>query len=302
LVQTKRDIQTLLYGAGIRPKRRFGQHFLIDGNLMRRLVDIADIRPADLVLEVGAGTGGLTDLLIARAAAVVAVEIDARLFGLLSERFSDVAALTLVRGDALDTKHRIGTAVLEAIQAGRERAPGDLLLVANLPYDIATPLLVNLVTSDLHVRRLCFTVQREVGDRMEAAPGTKAYGPLSVILQTLCRTERVARVPAEAFWPRPAVESSLYRLEAREDPPVRRAALARFVRLVRAAFRHRRKTLRFNLDHAFGESACDAAARLVDLSRRPETVAPAEWAQLLRTMPATVGTPDPPGAPSGPGE
>ncbi len=302
MVQTKREIEALLTAAGIRPKRRFGQHFLIDGNLMRRLVEVADIHPADLVLEVGAGTGGLTDLLVERAGAVVAVEIDHHLFALLSERFEQVASLTLVRGDALDTKHRIATALLEAIRFGRQRASGELLLVANLPYDIATPLLVNLLLSDLNVKRLCFTVQREVGERMEGRPGTKAYGPLSILLQTLCRIQRITRVPAEAFWPRPAVESSLYRLDVLEDSGLAGEALAAFVALVQAGFRHRRKTLRFNLDHAFGQAVCDQAGSVLDLSVRAETVAPAQWVELARVARATDSAAAWPDAPSGPFE
>ncbi len=291
----------MLKAAGIRPKRRFGQHFLIDGNLMRRLVDVADIRPADLVLEVGAGTGGLTDLLVERAGAVVAVEIDRRLSALLAERFASTASLILVRGDALDTKHRIATAVLEAVQSGRKHAPGSLLLAANLPYDIATPVLMNLVVSELNVRRMCFTVQREVGERMEAVPRTKAYGPLSIILQTLCRIERIARVPAEAFWPRPAVESSLYRLDAVEPSARDDRTLEALVRLVRAGFRHRRKTLRYNLAHEFGQEVCDRAAGVVDLSVRAETIAPADWMELARAMKTAMGsTPSGPDTPSGP--
>ncbi|MBN1511958.1 MAG: ribosomal RNA small subunit methyltransferase A [Phycisphaerae bacterium] len=301
-MQTKREIEALLTAAGIHPKRRFGQHFLIDGNLMRRLVEVADIHPADLVLEVGAGTGGLTDLLVERAGAVVAVEIDHHLFALLSERFAQSASLTLVRGDALDSKHRIATAVREAIRSGRQQASGELLLVANLPYDIATPLLVNLILSDLNVKRLCFTVQREVGERMEGRPGTKAYGPLSILLQTLCRIERIARVPAEAFWPRPAVESSLYRLDVIEDPPVTGESLASFASLVQAGFRHRRKTLRFNLDHAFGQAVCDQAGRVLDLSVRAEMVAPAQWVELACVTRATDSAAASPDAPSGPSE
>ena len=281
-VQTKRHIEAVLLAAGVHPNRRFGQHFLIDGNLMRRLADSADVAPDDVVLEVGPGTGGLTDLLLPRAARVIAVEIDHTLHDILTDRYADQPRLTLLRADALENKNHLNPALLDAC----ERSAGRLLLVANLPYDIATPLLMNLLLAPVNVRRLCFTVQREVGERLDARPQTKAYGPLSIILQTVCRAERIARVPATAFWPRPAVESNMYRLDVVPHPFERPGELAAFAALVRGAFLHRRKTLRHFLSEQFAGNACDALPDLIDPASRPEAVTPAQWAKLAAVLAA----------------
>jgi 16S rRNA (adenine1518-N6/adenine1519-N6)-dimethyltransferase len=283
-VQTKTEIEATLRAAGLRPRRRLGQHFLIDGNLMRRLADAADIQPHDVVLEVGAGTGGLTDLLVARAGVVVAVEIDPALFAVLAARFPAAPSLTLVRSDVLARKHAIAPAVTGVLSAIRVRARAQMLLVANLPYDVATPLLVNLLFEPRRFTRFCFTVQREVGQRMEAAPGGRDYGPLAVLLQLTCRIDRLARVPASAFWPRPAVESGMYRLDRVSGPFDSADDLARFAELVRGAFRHRRKTLRYNLARCRGEDVADRVADVVDPSCRPEAVSPQEWVELAARL------------------
>jgi 16S rRNA (adenine1518-N6/adenine1519-N6)-dimethyltransferase len=283
-VQTKSEIEAALRSAGLRPKRRLGQHFLIDGNLMRRLADAAEIQRHDVVLEVGAGTGGLTDLLVARAGVVVAVEIDPDLYAVLAARLAGAVNLTLIRGDVLNRKHVVAPAVMGVLSASRLCAKGELLLVANLPYDVATPLLANLLLEPLPFARFCFTVQREVGLRIEAAPGGKDYGPLAVLLQLTCRIERVARVPASAFWPRPAVESSMYRLDRVPGPLESADDRARFADLVRGAFRHRRKTLRYNLARCCGEDVADRVADVVDPSCRPEAVSPQEWVELAARL------------------
>jgi 16S rRNA (adenine1518-N6/adenine1519-N6)-dimethyltransferase len=290
-VQTKTEIQAVLMKHGLRPKRRFGQHFLIDGNLMRRLVDSAEIRAGDLVLEVGPGTGGLTDLLVTRAGAVVAVEIDRALAAIMADRFADVDRLVLVQADALDTKNRLAPIVLKTLRDAACQATGRLMLVANLPYDVATPLLVNLLLARPDLARMCFTVQREVGERIDASPGTKAYGPLAVILQTACTVALTTRVPATAFWPRPAVESSMYRLDVRDTPFDDAEGFARFVALVRGSFLHRRKTLRYNLSQTVGDTGCEQAASVVDLGDRPETVAPDVWVQIAKATAASIRPP-----------
>ena len=276
----------MLAAAGVRPKRRLGQHFLIDGNLMRRLVDSADIHATDLVLEVGAGTGSLTGLLTERAGTVVAVELDRTLHDIAAHRLAEAANLTLLLCDVLDSKSRIARTVVDTLTTHCRQSDGQLLLVANLPYDVATPLLMNLLLSPVGVRRLCFTVQREVGERLEAAPGSKAYGPLAIILQTVCSVKRTARVPATAFWPTPRVESSMYRLDVVEHPFADRGQLLSFATLVRAAFCHRRKTLRHNLTRHVGPTACGAAAAIVDLGCRPETVTPNQWVEINRAVSA----------------
>ena len=286
-VQTKTEIRATLESLGIRPQKRFGQHFLIDGNLMRRLVESAEIGPGDVVLEVGCGTGGLTDLLVEAAGRVVGVEIDRTLADFLRQRFADRPGFRLVEGDVLHSKNRMASEVVATMTEGAAAAGGRTLLVANLPYNVATPLLMNLLHELPVMTRFCFTVQSDVADRIEAAPRSKAYGPLSVTLQTLTSIRRIARIPPSAFWPAPQVESAMLRLDTRENPFTTPEAVAGFIRFVREAFHHRRKTLKFNLARILNEQALTTAATLIDLTRRPEDLSVQEWAELvLRTTPS----------------
>ncbi len=281
-VQTKRQIAALLEQAGIRPQRRFGQHFLVDGNLMRRLVDCAELQPGDVVLEVGPGTGGLTELLLPRVGRVVAVEIAPALRALLAERLGPAGNLTLIGGDVLASKHRLCPEVVQALAEQAPAGGGSRKLVANLPYQVATPVVMNLLIDHPQVQQLCFTVQAELGERMLADPGGKTYGPLSIIVQSLCQVETVARVPASAFWPRPKVESLMLRLDVKECPFAERAEVAAFAALVRATFDHRRKRLRSALEYAVGPATVARLADRIDLSRRPESLSVEEWHGLFR--------------------
>ncbi len=284
-VQTKREIEALLARAGLSPKHRFGQHFLIDGNLMRALVRSAEISKADTVLEVGAGTGGLTDLLAADAGRVVAVELDRDLFPLLEERFAGAEHVTLIHGDILESKHRLRSDVAQ-ILGEQERGGGAVKLVANLPYQVATPLVMNLLTDFPAVRRLCFTVQAEVGERFVAQPGGKSYGPLAVVSQLVGRLETLARIGPPSFWPRPAVDSVMVRLERLAPSALEGEALRRFADLVRRVFEHRRKTLRAALGYVVAGSTCERICATLDGRRRAETVAVAEWLELFRSIEA----------------
>ena len=280
-VQTKREIEALLDKAGLRPRKRFGQHFLIDGNLMRRLVESAEIEAGDVILEVGPGTGGLTDLLVDVARHVICVEIDRDLFALLSERFLDQSNIELICSDVLDGKHHLNPHVAEAIQKPG-RSP--LKLVANLPYDIATPLLMNLVLDYPAVNRFCFTVQAEVGERIAAPAGSKVYGPLSIVAQNLCIVEHVARLGPGAFWPRPKVDSVMLRLDRRAAPPIPSEHAKRFAAFVHGVFEHRRKTLRAALAYVVAENDRDRICAVVNSKLRPEQIEPSQWAGLYRTI------------------
>jgi len=281
-VQTKREIEQTLAAAGLRPRKRFGQHFLIDGNLMRRLVESAEVSPDDLILDVGPGTGGLTDLLVRRAGHVLAVEIDRNLVGILTDRFRDAGNVTLIQGDILHTKHLIMPEVADEIRKYSAPREGCVKLVANLPYQSATPLVMNLLVDFPQVRRLCFTVQAEVGERIMAGPNCKAYGPLSIISQTLCTIETVARIGPQAFWPRPQVDSVMLRMIVQRSPFAEHDEVARFAALVRGTFEHRRKTLRSALAYVLDESALDRVCVAYDATRRPEQVPVDEWLAIFR--------------------
>ncbi|MHC4235389.1 MAG: 16S rRNA (adenine(1518)-N(6)/adenine(1519)-N(6))-dimethyltransferase RsmA, partial [Planctomycetota bacterium] len=268
-VQTKTEIREILDSLGVGPQKRLGQHFLIDGNLMRRLAAAAEIGSGDAVLEVGAGTGGLTDLLAATAGRVLAVELDRALARFLRKRFSDRPDVRIIATDVLANKNRIAPQVADALSELSNMTSGRLALVANLPYNVATPLVANLLQELPAVTRMCFTVQRDVAERIQAAPRSKAYGPLSIALQAVARIRRIARVPASAFWPAPKVDSTMLRLDVEPRPPLDDAELlGRFIRFVRRAFFHRRKTLKFNLSRCLSEAALAKAADLFNLTRR----------------------------------
>ena len=200
-MQTLGEIKSLLHERGLRPRHRFGQNFLHDQNQLRRLVDAAGVATGDVVLEVGPGTGTLTEALLERGATVIAVEIDRDLADLVQARVGE--HITLVRGDCLAKGRRLADAVVEAI-GGRP-----FRLVANLPYQVASPLMAELLMHHAACVGQCVTIQREVADRLVAEVGTKGWGPLSIIVQDLATVERIAVLPASCFWPAPKVVSAM---------------------------------------------------------------------------------------------
>jgi len=237
-LQTKQQIQSLLAQAGLSPRHRFGQNFMIDQNLLRLVADAGNPGPGDTVIEVGPGTGTLTEELLSRGARVVAVEIDRDLAGLLRERFRDEPRFRLIEGDALDSKHSLNNELLAAINADSKPPK----LIANLPYNIASPLIIEMLLAGVEV--LAFTVQKEVAERLRAKEGSDAYGALSVMVQLLAKVEILRTLPPTAFWPAPKIDSSLVRL-ARQDQLGPRAR--KFSLFLQKLFSSRRKTLRKSL-------------------------------------------------------
>ena len=279
-VQTKTEIKALLGRFGVRPRKRLGQHFLIDGNLMRRLAASAELRGDDTVLEIGAGTGGLTDLLVARAKRVIAVEIDSAMQRILRERFAGESRFELIAGDALANRNRLADELLAALQALGPADRRHLKLVANLPYGVASPVLVNLLLCDTPPVLYSFTVQKEVADRFMASPRTKDYGPLSILFQALCDIRHLAAVPPSGFWPQPQVASTMLRIAPSARPLYEGGAPARFMERARAGFASRRKTLRFNLRKQLGPELTTELEQHLDLDRRAEELSVAEWVSL----------------------
>ena len=206
--QTKTDIMTMLRAEGFRPNRRRGQNFLVDGNLMRLVVESAELTPRDLAFEVGTGTASLTRMLSAAAGEVVTVEVDPMLQSVGERVLADCANVTRIEGDALEGKHHVSAAAMDALRSGAARGLR-LKLVANLPYSIATPLLMNLLWSDVEFERMVFTVQREMAERIAAVPGDDAYGWVSVIVALAGSARIVRRFPPTVFWPKPTIDSSL---------------------------------------------------------------------------------------------
>jgi len=295
-VQTLSQIRELLDGAGLAPRRRFGQSFLIDKNLMAKLLDLADLAGGETVLEVGPGTGSLTEELLARAARVVAVEIDRGLGELLSRRLGSREGCVLIRGDVLAGKHALSAAVRSAV--GRRCA-----LVANLPYNIATPLIAECLLESWRAlrgsapeqacrfERLTFTVQKEVADRMTAGAGGAGYGAISVLVSLLSQTRSGPHLPASAFWPQPKVAGRMVRIDFDNAAAGRISDVEVLSDVVSLAFSHRRKQMgsitRTKRGRFAGEALFDGLkAAGIDPRVRPEQVPPRKFAMLANALTA----------------
>jgi 16S rRNA (adenine1518-N6/adenine1519-N6)-dimethyltransferase len=289
-VPTKTEIRESLAEVGLHPDTTRGQHFLVDGNLMRLLVAEADLGPADTVLEVGAGVGNLTGLLAAEAGRVVAVEVDPEVAEVARGRLATAENVDLLAADALADKHHVNREVTAAIERAREALGGPWKLVANLPYQVATPLVVDLVVEPDPPERLVFTVQEEVADRLAAAPATRAYGPVGVLVQALAEVEVLRRLPPDVFWPRPAVRSAMVRVRPSAARRAQVADLAALRRTVTALFAHRRKRAARSLALAepSGGDAQAWAARLeacgMEPSARAEVYSVEEIVRLANAM------------------
>jgi 16S rRNA (adenine1518-N6/adenine1519-N6)-dimethyltransferase len=229
-VQTLGQIRELLESRGLSPRKSLGQNFLIDQNLIRKLVDEAEVGAGELVLEVGPGTGTLTEELLLRGCRVVACELDRGLAELLRERLGNPqeslgappqARFQLVEGDVLQSKRALSAEVVRALRAGGEShqaAPQAFKLVANLPYGAGTPVMLALLVDHPECRGMYVTIQREVADRLLARPRTKDYGPLAVVAQALAEVNRIAVLGPECFWPRPEVTSAMVSVLRKAGP------------------------------------------------------------------------------------
>jgi 16S rRNA (adenine1518-N6/adenine1519-N6)-dimethyltransferase len=264
------DIAKLLSAHGLRPRRALGQNFVADANTVRRIARLSGAGPGTRVLEIGAGLGSLTLALAETRARVVAVEADHHLVGVLRTVVEGTGA-EVVEGDAL-------TLDLAGLLATRSAGPWNL--VANLPYNVATPLVLRVLVVVPAVAHLLVMVQREVGERMAAAPGGGAYGAVSVRVAYFARAELVGRVPASVFVPRPRVESVLVRLDRLPRPAVdpELVSYERLDAVVRAGFAQRRKMLRRSLAGVVGPEAFERAGVRPDA--RAEELGVAEWGRL----------------------
>lgn len=250
--QTRSYLMKRFETLGIRPRQKLGQNFLIDLNLLRLLHESAELEPCDVVLEVGTGTGSLTHAMADQAAAVVTVEIDPVVQEMARQELAGKRNVHFVLTDILRNKNALKEEVLDLIRQELAVDPNRRFkLCANLPYSIATPLLSNLLLSDIPPYSMTVTIQKEVADRMTARPGHKDYGALSVWMQAMCDTRIVRVMPPSVFWPRPKVDSAIvqvvYNAKKRNTIP----DLKFFHGFVRDMFLHRRKFLRSVLCSAF---------------------------------------------------
>jgi 16S rRNA (adenine1518-N6/adenine1519-N6)-dimethyltransferase len=239
------------------------------------VADAGEIEREDLVIEVGPGTGTLTEELIATGADVLAVEIDKALAELLRARFGSAGNFSLIFGDALEGKHELNGELAAAIRDAKGSGK-TIRLVANLPYNIASPLIIELLIAGVDL--LAFTVQKEVADRLRAGPGSKEYGTLSIMVQLLADVEVMRTLPPQAFWPMPKISSALVRLR-REDRLGERAG--EFGKFVRQIFSARRKTV----TNAMSLAGMDAGELLkglgIDPRSRPEQLKPEDYFRLF---------------------
>jgi 16S rRNA (adenine1518-N6/adenine1519-N6)-dimethyltransferase len=257
---------------GPSPRKALGQHFLIDPNIVRKILAAADVRPDETVLEIGPGLGALTRPLCEAATRVIAVEIDDRLVAHLHQTLHDCPNLDLRRGDALNVRW--------------DDLPDRTVLVANLPYYVSSPLLFAALEGHRHWRRMVLMIQREVAQRLIAAPGTRDYGILSVLTRYRAEANLAFHVSPNCFRPRPDVGSTVVTFMSRERPAAEVVDEALFIRVVRAAFAHRRKTLLNSLrDEGFAQDIVAALRETgIDPSRRAETLALEEFARLANAV------------------
>lgn len=270
-VLTPTDVRALLSEHGLRPSRALGQNFLADPNTARRIARIAEVGRGDRVLEIGPGLGSLTLALAETGADVLALELDRHLVGVLEGVVAGEPGVSVEAGDALtfDFGSRLGGQGWHC--------------VSNLPYNVATPVLLRLLTDAPQLERFVVMVQREVGERLAAAPGSKVYGAPSVRVAYHATARLCGSVPASVFVPRPKVESVLVCLDRRPAPPVDVSSPALMFELVHAGFAQRRKMLRRSLRPVLGDRA-DAVllSAGVDPSRRAEAIDLDGWAAIAQ--------------------
>lgn len=253
------------------PKKRFGQHFLHDHNIVQRIIDAFDPQPGETLVEIGPGPGALTRPLLERCTALHVVELDRDLAARLRTDFP-LEQLVVHEADALNFDF------CSLVPAG-----GTLRIIGNLPYNISTPLLFHLLEQRHCISDMLFMLQKEVVDRMAALPGGKDYGRLSVMLQWQLRVDKLFDVHPGAFTPPPKVNSSVVRLVPHATPPIQVRSAVVFTQVVRAAFAQRRKTLRNNLKGLISAEILESLG--IDPQRRAETLTLSEFAVLANTLP-----------------
>lgn len=266
-------LTAILQRHGIGLSKSLGQHFLIDKNHLEKIVSAAAIQPEDTVLEIGPGAGVMTRLLAARAAQVYTIELDRRMISVLDETLADIENVNVVHGDALTVNWNIAF-----------RASGNTRLVANIPYQITSPLLIRILESEPAFIQATVLVQKEVAERVVAPAGSKIYGALSCVAQFICDCHISSVVPRGVFYPPPKVDSAVLNLTPHhrfED-----ITLSEFTRVTRAAFNQRRKTLRNSLSAGLGWTddllygILDNTSVLPDM--RPEQVTVAQFCEIVR--------------------
>jgi 16S rRNA (adenine1518-N6/adenine1519-N6)-dimethyltransferase len=258
-------------------RKSLGQHFLNDRRILERIADALELTGTETVIEIGSGRGGLTDVLAPRAGRLIAIELDRKLAALLRERFASAASVTVVEADVLE------------VNLG-ELAAGPFRLVGNVPYYITTPILFHALERP-RPERAVYLVQREVAERIVAAPGSKEYGALSINVQSVAIPRVLFRVAPGSFQPPPKVESAVVRIEPRPDPAIAADEERDFRRFVQDVFGMRRKQLQRILRSVWNAPAPDVERAItalgIDPTARPETLTPEQFAAVFRSTPSS---------------
>ena len=280
-------MEAVLKRHGVWLKKKYGQNFLSDPDILRRIVEAAGVSKEDFVLEIGPGMGSLTRELSKAAGGVLAVEIDEKLMPVLEEQLADCFRVELICGDIMKLS------ISDLVESRAEGRP--VKVVANLPYYITTPILMKVLEEDRNWSSLTVMVQREVAERMTAGPGTKTYGALSIAVAYYARPHVDFYLPPEAFFPPPKVESAVITLERRTEPPVTVADEALLFSLIRASFNQRRKTLVNGLAHGAGlplskEEIAEAVEEVgLPKTVRGEALSLAQFAEVAEVIGGRLG-------------
>ena len=276
------QLMDLLRGHNFSPRKRFGQNFLVDRNVLNKILDALEVREGDPVLEIGPGAGTLTVELARRGARMIAVEVDRDLIAILADVLPDSPNVSVVNADILS----LNLPQFLADQFGDAKVK----VVGNLPYYITSPIITELLVARSQIERMVLMVQKEVAQRIKASPGTKDYGSMSVFVQYYSEVELIGHASKNVFLPPPEVSSSIIRLTPRSRPPVDVPSDELFFDVVHCAFGQRRKTLLNSLSdcQALGVSKEEVSRILhaadIDPSRRAETLSLEEFARIARAI------------------
>ncbi len=299
----RKEIEDILTAAGKRPTRRLGQHFMMDQRILDQIIAAAALDCHDIILEVGPGPGNLTSRISPLVRAVLAVDIDMPLLAAASQYWEKLSNVQWMTGDVLAGKHCLNNLVIQALLALKPGgSTGSVKLVSNLPYNVASPLIIDILAAQcasiadncavqaVCFERLVFTVQWEVGQRMRALPGTEHYGSLSVLIALMADVEVLANIAPGAFWPPPKVRSALVRIIPSTEKLRRIGDVQRLQSTVSNLFSHRRQNISNAIRHSFdAPGAAQVVEKLraikFDPTRRSETLAPEEFLRLSECWP-----------------
>lgn len=267
--------------------KSLGQNFLTDEDIIQDIIEGSDIGPEDLVIEIGPGMGVLTEEECLQAAQVVAIELDTRLVPILTENLGGFDNFELINEDVMKVD------INEIIARHREKAPGAVRIIGNLPYYITTPIMLKLLQEHVEAQSITIMIQKEVADRILAEAGSKAYGAITLAVDYYCTGRHIADAPRTAFYPAPKVDSTVIRLDLRPEPPVELLEEKAYFDVVKAGFGQRRKTLLNSLTGVRGldKDKVRAALAAADIAenRRAETLTMQEFAALANEVVKLAG-------------